>query len=86
MREGRASQSPLAHLQGLNVKTDRRHDRRAFSVDELLWLLRTTDVRPERFGMTGPARAMLYRLAAETGLRSAELRSLTRGSFALAED
>ena len=33
--------------------------------------------------MTGPERAMLYRLAAETGLRSSELRSLTGTSFVL---
>jgi len=26
VRDGRATESPLAHLQGLNVKTDRRHD------------------------------------------------------------
>jgi integrase len=98
VRDGRASESPLAHLDGLNVKTDRRHDRRTLSVDELRWLLDVTengrsmrDVNGElvkmpaveRFGMTAAARAMLYRVAVETGLRSAELRSLTRASFDL---
>ena len=34
--------------------------------------------------MTGPKRAMMYRLAAETGLRARELRSLTPASFDLA--
>ncbi len=38
---------------------------------------------PERFGMTGRERAMLYRLAVETGLRAGEIRSLTRASFEL---
>jgi hypothetical protein len=38
----------------------------------------------KRFGMTGRERALLYRLAIETGLRAAELASLTRASFALA--
>ncbi len=33
--------------------------------------------------MSGPERAMLYRVAVETGLRAAELRSLTRASFDL---
>ena len=29
VQDGRASENPLAHLKGMNVKTDRRHDRRA---------------------------------------------------------
>ena len=36
--------------------------------------------------MTGPERAMLYRLAMETGLRSNELRSLSKSSFDLEAD
>ncbi|MGD0138497.1 MAG: tyrosine-type recombinase/integrase [Tepidisphaeraceae bacterium] len=100
VRDGRAFESPLAHLQGVNARTDKRHDRRALAVDELRWLLDVTergytttgpDGKPsqvvqvvERYGMSGADRAMLYRLAVETGLRSAELRSLTRGSFNLA--
>ncbi len=36
--------------------------------------------------MVGPERALLYRVAAETGLRAGELRSLTARSFALAGD
>ncbi len=83
VRDGRASESPLVHLQGVNVKTDRRHDRRALSPDEMRWLLDVAGKAPERYGMTGEARAMLYRLAVETGLRAGELRSLTRGSFNL---
>ncbi len=83
VRDGRASKSPVAHLQGLNVRTDRRHDRRALSVKEVRWLLETTRSEPRRFGMTGPQRAMLYRLAIETGLRAGELASLTAGSFDL---
>ncbi len=69
VRDGRASESPVAHLTGLNVKTDRRHDRRALTVEELRWLMETTRDGPERFGMTGPEQAMLYRVAVETGLR-----------------
>src|SRR5262249_26275750 len=40
-----------------------------------------TNKEPERFGMSGQDRALLYRLAVETGLRAGELRSLTRASF-----
>ncbi len=83
IKDRRANESPVAHLDGLNVKTDRRRDRRALSVDELRMMLATTRRGPERKGMTGPERAMLYRLAVETGLRAGELRSLTRSSFDL---
>jgi len=86
VRDGRASESALTHLQGVNVRTDRRHDRRALSPDELRRLLDSTAGAPERFGMSGADRALLYRLAVETGLRAGELRSLTRGSFHLGDE
>ncbi len=102
VRNGRASESPLAHLQPMNTKTDRRHDRRALSADELRWMLDVTEhgysklgvegksiimVEPSaRFGMTAIERALLYRLAVETGLRAGELRSLTCESFDLYAD
>ena len=35
-KDRRAVESPVAHRDGLNVKTDRRRDRPAFTVDELL--------------------------------------------------
>jgi len=86
VKDGRASESPVAHLDGLNVKTDRRHERRALTVDELRWLLDITRNGPKRYGMTGVERVMLYRIAAETGFRANELRSLTRASFKLDGD
>jgi len=81
VQDGRASESPLQHLTGLTVRTDRRHDRRALEPDEVRRLLDVTRAAPERFGMTGCQRAMLYRLAVETGLRTSELQSLTVTSF-----
>ncbi len=81
VREGRASSSPLTHLSKLNEQTDKRRERRALDPEELRWLLDVTRGGPVRFGMTGPARVMLYRLAVETGLRANELRSLSRRSF-----
>src|SRR5262245_45863840 len=83
VRERRAGESPLAHLQGQNVRTDRRHDRRALSVEELRRLIQAAQVGPVRFGISGAERAIVYRLAVESGLRANELRSLTRGSFNL---
>ena len=79
----RASENPLAGLDGLNVRTDRRHDRRALTVDEARRLLAAAERGPVSFGMTGPERALAYRLAAETGLRAGEVGSLTRSSFVL---
>ncbi len=96
IRERRASDNPLSHLSKLNEDVDRRHVRRALEADELRKLLDATGNGPTaddkatggvvRYGMTGAARAMLYRLAVETGLRASELRSLTRGSFDLDAD
>ena len=83
VRDGRASENPLAHLSSGNAQTDRRHVRRALVADELRQLLATTRTEPERFGMDGPGRAWLFRLACETGLRANELRSLTPASFDL---
>ena len=77
----RASENPLAHVHAINARLDRRHDRRAFELDELRRLLQTTHKGPERFGATGPERSMVYRFAAETGLRAGEVRSLTASSF-----
>lgn len=77
----RAGQSPVAHLKGVNVKTDRRHDRRALELDELQWLLSVTQNSPERGGVSGQERSVVYRLAVESGLRANELRTLNRSSF-----
>ncbi|HUV64350.1 MAG TPA: site-specific integrase [Sedimentisphaerales bacterium] len=79
----RASSSPIAHLKRLNVKLDPRHPRRALEVDEIRRLLEVTAAGPTRFGMDGYERCLLYRLAAETGLRANEIRSLTVRSFDL---
>ncbi len=83
VRDGRAPDSPVAHLQGGNPKIDKRHERRAFTTDELRQLIDTTEGAAARLGVDGKVRAMLYRVAVETGLRAGELRSLTAGSFDL---
>jgi len=82
VRDGRASESPVAHLDGLNVRTDRRHDRRALTADEVRRLLTAAAAAgPVLFGMAGPARAILYRVAVETGLRAGELAKPDAGEF-----
>jgi integrase len=82
----RASSSPVAHLKRQNVEADRRHSRRALSADELKKLISTTADNVERYGMTGVERALVYRLAVETGLRASELASLMRASFHFGDD
>ena len=76
-----AVESPLRHLKPLNVKLDKRRVRRALEVDELRRLLEATKSGPERYGMSGHERFLVYKLATESGLRSKEMRRLTVGSF-----
>ena len=84
MREAdRASSLPLTKLRPLNPETDRRRVRRALTVDELVKLIQTTTAAPTRGRTTGPERALIYQLAAESGLRANEIRTLERASFNL---
>ena len=86
VRHGRAATNPVDHLEPLNARLDRRHDRRALTVDEVKRLLTNTFNATERGGMSGPERRLFYLLALETGLRANELRSLSRASFDLSPD
>jgi integrase len=81
VKNKRATSSVVDDLSPLNAAVDRQRHRRALSIDELRHLLAVTLTGPESFGVSGTERAMLYRLAVESGLRSNELRSLTRSSF-----
>ena len=84
MREAdRAVALPLTKLKPLNAETDRRRVRRALSVDELVKLIQTAKRAPTRGRTSGPERALIYQLAAETGLRTNEIRTLTRSAFSL---
>ena len=83
VESGYASQSPLVSLRTINQEVDRRHERRALSVEETCRLLKAAAGGDETHGMTGHERYLLYRLAIETGLRANEIRSLTKSSFDL---
>lgn len=74
---------PLAELKPLNVKADRRHERRALTEGEFERLLAAASKSAVRWKLAGPERAKLYLVAAYTGLRASELASLTPESFAL---
>lgn len=75
-KEGRTPNSPISHLEGLNVKVDIRHQRRALTIDECQRLLTSTAQGPRRFKMEGSERALLYNAALESGLRANELKTL----------
>ena len=86
VQDGRISESPVDHLRRLNARTDVRRKRRALSADELRRIIEAAQGGPEWRDMPGHERALLYRLAAESGLRWSELRSLRLTSFDLAGD
>ncbi len=78
----RATTSPVAHLKTIKVtRDDRRRLRRPLEADEVRRLLEATRAAGTRFGLSGHQRALLYRLACESGLRANELRMLKVGSF-----
>jgi len=81
VRDARLEADPLARLK--KPAPHRQRERRYLSVDEWRWLRASTDRAPDRFGMTGPDRALLYAVAIETGLRAGELATLTRAHLAL---
>lgn len=93
VKDRRAISSPLSHLDVLNTRVDRRHDRRALGNEDLRKLMRATRDGRDLFGrdrdgiivwqLSGLDRSVLYQLAVETGLRAGELRSLTPQSFSL---
>ena len=74
-KSGRTRTDSLAGVTGFNAKEDRRHDRRTLGVDELRRLIGAAQTGPVA-GMTGPIRAMCYRLAVATGLRYSEFASI----------
>jgi integrase len=85
-RDGRAREDAVADLTCPNPDPDRRHVRRALSAPELTRLIESTAAGPPFRGIAGASRAWLYKLAAASGLRAAELASLTPESFDLAGD
>ena len=83
VHERRASENPLSHLKAINTEADKRHPRRSLEVDEARALLYAAQHGPTVMGISGPERALLYRLACESGLRLNELRTLQVSSFDL---
>jgi len=71
---------PLANLSIKNIR-EIKH-RRALTPDEAGYLIEWVSARGgDAYNLSGPERALIYRLALETGLRRNEIRSLKRTSF-----
>jgi len=81
VRVGRMNASPLAGIEP--NRTEDEETRWPLSIEDMRTLLDVTASAATRFGMTGAERAILYRVAVETGYRAGELRSLTVASFDL---
>jgi integrase len=80
-KSGRTRDNALRGVTGFNANEDRRHDRRTLGLEELQRLIDDAHNGPEIAGLTGPVRALCYRLAVASGLRYSELASLTPASF-----
>lgn len=86
VEDGRAESSPILSMKRLKGEGEKRralgfdeeHD-----LDEVQRLIECTSKAPERRGMTGYDRAVLYLVGLATGFRANELRHLTVGSFDL---
>ncbi|MFC1604745.1 tyrosine-type recombinase/integrase, partial [Planctomycetota bacterium] len=81
VKNGRSEFSRIQYMDKLNTPNEEKH--RALTAEEVVRLLSATVKAPERYGMTGLERAVLYRVAIETGFRAGELRHLTVGCFDL---
>lgn len=77
--------NPLRGVRPFNEQVDRRRSKRVLTDDELAALIAAAEKCPPRAraDFSGPDRAMLYRVAAYTGLRASELASLTPMCFDL---
>ncbi|MCA8991374.1 MAG: tyrosine-type recombinase/integrase [Planctomycetaceae bacterium] len=87
-RERLLKDDPFVGLKTFNSKVDKRRNRRAFTDDELKRLLSDTQVSSKRYRgndwqFLPVDRVMLYRIAANTGLRAKEISSLTVSNFEL---
>ncbi len=81
---GKLAHDPLASVKRPDPKSARKRERRMLLPEEWDWLRVVTLAEGvERFGMESRERVLLYATAIQTGLRSGELRSLTRGRLYL---
>ena len=83
VESGRMRSNPVAGVKPYRADSDRRYERRPLAPDEMARLVAAAEQGPDIEGVPGPVRAMAYRVAAATGFRLEEVRSLTLESFRL---
>ncbi len=86
VRDRRTTEDRLLHLSFMNAEVDRRHARRALLPDEFNLLVAAARAGKSIEHISGADRAMMYVLAAWTGLRKGEIGSLTMRSFEFEAD
>jgi integrase len=85
-RDKRARKYTLVDLHRKDAKHDRRHVRRRVTDAEVMAVIAAAESGKPCFNLSGPDRAMPYRIAYGTGFRAKELRSLTPEQFRLNDD
>jgi integrase len=76
----------LVGVKMINARTDRRHQRRVLSEEELTKVFAASEGSQQTvMCLSGPERALYYRIATETGFRAAEIASLTPLDFDLSD-
>jgi integrase len=86
VKQQKAASSPIEYLDGLdNQQTDQRHPRRVLDLNDFRRFLEAARTGPKVYGLMGYERNLLYRFAAETGLRSVDIRRLEVKDFSFAE-
>ncbi len=83
VQDRRLPHNPFAHLTGLNAQPDVRRERRTLGADEFDRLVESAKAGERYRELSGADRALLYVVAANTGLRAGELTTLTADSFDL---
>ena len=84
VKQGMIAKNPLANIPLLNEAADKRQERRELTDEEITALLSSIESRGVmHHGLTAHERALVYRLALETGLRWNEIVTLKRKSFTL---
>jgi len=80
VKEGWANISPVYYAEGLDhPQTDPRHARRVLSLDELGTFLDATLQGPDKYGLSGYERNLIYRVGIETGMRKSDFKRLRVG-------
>jgi integrase len=77
----RTREDELRGVPGYNAKEDPRHERRTESLENVQRLIAAAESGKVVLSVTGPVRALVYRLAIETGLRYSEVGSIRPESF-----